>query len=165
VLVNNARCRCHPFCARFLRLPVCVRHSVRHERDICRDHDAALSTTTAQISVWHYHQRLVRKGFVGDFVFREDAAPPVSIPYSVSKTALNALTLEMAKLPENEGVQFHVIGPGHCKTEFNGFRRTRDPLEGANVVVELVDAEKGTYPNAGFWQTEGASKELVRIPW
>jgi NAD(P)-dependent dehydrogenase (short-subunit alcohol dehydrogenase family) len=103
VLVNNARCRCHPFCARFLRLPVYVRHSVRHERDICRDHDAALPTTTAQISVWHYHQRLVRKGFVGDFVFREDAAPPVSIPYSVSKTALNALTLEMAKLPENEG--------------------------------------------------------------
>jgi NAD(P)-dependent dehydrogenase (short-subunit alcohol dehydrogenase family) len=69
--------------------------------------------------------------------------PPVSIPYSVSKTALNALTLEMAKLPEKEGVQFHVIGPGRCKTEFNGFRGTRDPLEGANVVVELVNAEKG----------------------
>lgn len=91
--------------------------------------------------------------------------PTVSIPYSVSKTALNALTLEMAKFPENQGVQFHVIGPGHCKTEFNGFRGTRDPLEGANVVVELVNAEKGTVPNAGFWQTEGASRELVRIPW
>jgi NAD(P)-dependent dehydrogenase (short-subunit alcohol dehydrogenase family) len=85
----------------------------------------------------------------------------VSIPYSVSKTALNALTLEMAKFPENEGVQFHVIGLGHCKTEFNGFRGLRDPLEGANVVVELVNAEKGTVPNAGFWQTEGASKETV----
>jgi NAD(P)-dependent dehydrogenase (short-subunit alcohol dehydrogenase family) len=69
--------------------------------------------------------------------------PTVSIPYSVSKTALKALTLEMAKFPENEGVQFHVIGPGHCETEFNGFRGTRDPLEGANVVVELVNAEKG----------------------
>jgi NAD(P)-dependent dehydrogenase (short-subunit alcohol dehydrogenase family) len=91
--------------------------------------------------------------------------PTVSMPYSISKTALNALTLEMAKFPENEGVQFHVIGPGHCKTEFNGYRGTRDPLEGANVVVELVNAEKGTVPNAGFWQTEGASKELVRIPW
>ena len=91
--------------------------------------------------------------------------PTVSIPYSVSKTALNALTLEMAKFPENEGVQFQVVGPGHCKTEFNGYRGTRDPLEGANVVVELVNAEKGTVPNAGFWQTEGASKELVRIPW
>jgi NAD(P)-dependent dehydrogenase (short-subunit alcohol dehydrogenase family) len=91
--------------------------------------------------------------------------PTVSIPYSVSKTALNALTLEMAKFPENQGVQFHVIGPGHCKTEFNGFRGTRDPLEGANVVVELVNAEKGTVTNAGFWQTEGASRELVRIPW
>lgn len=74
-------------------------------------------------------------------------------------------SLEMAKFPENEGVQFQVVGPGHCKTEFNGYRGTRDPLEGANVVVELVNAEKGTVPNAGFWQTEGASKELVRIPW
>jgi NAD(P)-dependent dehydrogenase (short-subunit alcohol dehydrogenase family) len=48
--------------------------------------------------------------------------PTVSIPYSISKTALNALTLEMAKFPENDGVQFHVIGPGNCKTEFNGSR-------------------------------------------
>ena len=91
--------------------------------------------------------------------------PTVSIPYSISKTALNALTLEMAKFPENESVQFQVIGPGHCKTDFNGYRGTRDPLEGANVVVELVNAEKGAVSNAGFWQTEGASKELVRIPW
>lgn len=91
--------------------------------------------------------------------------PTVSIPYSVSKTALNALTLEMAKFPENESVQFQVFGPGHCKTEFNGYRGTRDPLEGANVVVELVNAEKGTVPNVGFWQTEDSAKELVRIPW
>jgi NAD(P)-dependent dehydrogenase (short-subunit alcohol dehydrogenase family) len=91
--------------------------------------------------------------------------PTASIPYSISKTALNALTLEMAKFPENQDVQFQVVGPGHCKTEFNRYRGTRDPLEGANVVVELVNAEKGRVPNAGFWQTEGASKELVRIPW
>lgn len=58
-----------------------------------------------------------------------------------------------------------MVGPGHCKTEFDGFRGTRDPREGANVVVELVNAEKGTVPNAGVWQTEGASKELVRISW
>src|SRR6202044_2175377 len=32
--------------------------------------------------------------------------PTVSIPYTISKTALNALTLEMAKFPENEDVQF-----------------------------------------------------------
>ena len=53
--------------------------------------------------------------------------PTVSIPYSISKTALNALTLEMVKFPENEDVQFQVVGPGHCKTELVEIRRLYTP--------------------------------------
>ena len=91
--------------------------------------------------------------------------PSVSIPYCLSKTALNMLTVEMSRDPANKDVEFQLAGPGHCKTAFNGFRGTRDPLEGANVVVELVKSEKGTYRNAGFWETKGASLDLIEIPW
>ena len=91
--------------------------------------------------------------------------PTVSIPYSISKTALNALTVEMSRYEENKGVMFQMISPGHCKTEFNGYRGTRDPMEGANVVVECVVKGRGELENAGFWETRGDARELVRIPW
>jgi NAD(P)-dependent dehydrogenase (short-subunit alcohol dehydrogenase family) len=78
--------------------------------------------------------------------------PTVSIPYSISKATLNAVILGMATFLENQDVQFQVVLPVHRETEFNGYRRTRDPLEGgANVMVELVNAEKGRVPNARFW--------------
>lgn len=92
-------------------------------------------------------------------------SPTVSVPYSLSKTALNMLTVEMSRDPTNNGVEFQMVSPGHCKTAFNGYRGTRDPLEGANVVVVLVMADRGKYKNAGFWETRGASMDLVEIPW
>ncbi len=91
--------------------------------------------------------------------------PTVSIPYSISKAALNMLTVEMSRDPANKDVEFHLVSPGHCKTAFNGYRGTRDPVESANVVVELVKAEKGQYKNAGFWETKGVSLDLAEIPW
>ncbi len=75
------------------------------------------------------------------------------------------LTIEMSRDPANENVEFQLVGPGHCKTAFNGYRGIRDPIEGANVVVELLKAVKGKYKNAGFWETKGASLDLVEIPW
>ena len=91
--------------------------------------------------------------------------PTVSMPYSISKTALNALTVEMARDEANKEVMFQMVGPGHCKTAFNGYRGTREPMEGANVVVECVVRPKEQLENAGFWETKGESRELVRIPW
>ncbi|KAJ9613681.1 uncharacterized protein PV06_00675 [Exophiala oligosperma] len=91
--------------------------------------------------------------------------PTVSVPYSVSKAALNMLTIETSRQAENQKVEFQLVSPGHCKTAFNGYRGTRDPLEGANVVVGLIVAEKGRYKNACFWETKGANVDLVEIPW
>ncbi|KAI1618154.1 hypothetical protein EDD37DRAFT_646968 [Exophiala viscosa] len=91
--------------------------------------------------------------------------PTVAIPYSVSKAALNLLTIEMSRDSANKDVEFQLVSPGHCKTALNNYRGARDPLEGANVVVGLVTAEKGQYKNAGFWETKGASMDLVEIPW
>ena len=88
--------------------------------------------------------------------------PSRVISYSVSKTALNALTVEYAKA--EPAVAFYVASPGHCKTAFNGFRGTKDPLDGARVVVELALAERGKY-EIGFWQLDGDEKEASRVPW
>lgn len=57
--------------------------------------------------------------------------PSRVISYSVSKTALNALTVEYAKA--EPAVAFTAASPGHCMTAFNGFRGTKDPLDGAKV--------------------------------
>ena len=92
--------------------------------------------------------------------------PTIVIPYSTSKTALNAVTIHLAQQPGNEGVKFELVSPGHCRTQFNGYRGTREPLEGADAVSELVWGGKVEKPGlVGFWETLGASKKLSIIPW
>ena len=88
--------------------------------------------------------------------------PSRVISYSVSKTALHAPTVEYARTEPT--VAFYAASPGHCKTAFNGFRGTKDPLDGARVVVELALAEKGKY-ETGFEQLEDDSNEPNRVPW
>ena len=88
--------------------------------------------------------------------------PSRVIAYSVSKTTLNALTVEYAKA--EPGVKFYAVSPGHCRTAFNGYRGTKYPLDGARVVVELALADKYKYEN-GFWQLEGDAKEASQVPW
>lgn len=87
--------------------------------------------------------------------------PTAAWSYSISKVALNSLTLEFMKsYPE---VKFYAANPGHCKTVFNGYKGTRDPLEGANVCVTIVEGEGGVKP--GFYETVGEALELVEVPW
>jgi NAD(P)-dependent dehydrogenase (short-subunit alcohol dehydrogenase family) len=86
--------------------------------------------------------------------------PTACVPYSVSKVALNALTLELGK--SHPDVEFYAANPGHCKTAFNGFKGKKDPMEGARVVVELALAAKGRYA-PGFWECEG--NEMREMKW
>lgn len=80
--------------------------------------------------------------------------------YSVSKTALNALTIEYAKAEPD--VRFYATSPGNCKKAVNGFRGTKDPLDKAKVVVGLALAEKKY--EYGFWQVEGDEKVASPVP-
>lgn len=73
------------------------------------------------------------------------------IGYSVSKAALNRLTIEYAKL--HPKVTFYCLCPGHCKTSLNRYEGWKDPFDGARVVEEFVVAEKGQYP-FGFYAHE-----------
>lgn len=91
-----------------------------------------------------------------------DLPPTVSVGYSISKTALHALTLQMAIDPDNSAVEFQIASPGHCKTAFNGYKGARDPSEGANVVVELVVSHRRP---TKCWETHGTSRELIEVPW
>lgn len=74
---------------------------------------------------------------------------------------MNGLTVEMMK--KDPSVRFYCANPGHCKTEFNGFKGQREPLEGANVVVALVEAAGSA--ESGFWETKGDSMKLEMVPW
>jgi NAD(P)-dependent dehydrogenase (short-subunit alcohol dehydrogenase family) len=94
--------------------------------------------------------------------------PAGIIPYSMSKTALNMLTLAYTKTVEAEGVLIQSGGPGLCRTDLNFASKTRpgarDPIDGAKVFVSLALAEKGEYPN-GFWQQMDGEDEPVAVPW
>lgn len=81
----------------------------------------------------------------------------ISVPYSVSKVALNVMTLEMGR--NEPGIKFYLANPGHCKTALNGYKGKKDPLVGANVVTELVHGEFET----GFWQNDNG--EMEKMPW
>ena len=60
------------------------------------------------------------------------------MPYSSSKTALNALTAHYARELANTPIKVNGAAPGHVATDFNNFRGTRTPDEGAAVAVRLA---------------------------
>jgi NAD(P)-dependent dehydrogenase (short-subunit alcohol dehydrogenase family) len=113
--------------------------------------------------------------------------PTASVSYSVSKVGVNALTVEMQKAEDvmlkereeggrrgSEGgnvigigkTRFWAVNPGFCRTAFNGYRGTRGPVEGAEVVVRLVLDEEGVYGKGGFWQwEEGEEGGMKVVPW
>lgn len=61
-----------------------------------------------------------------------------SMVYSSSKTALNALTVHYAREFADTTLKINGAAPGHVATEFNNFRGTRTPDEGAAVAVRLA---------------------------
>lgn len=72
--------------------------------------------------------------------------------YSSSKTALNALTAHYAR--ELAPIKVNGAAPGHVATDFNGFRGTRTPDEGAAIAIRLalLDADG---PTGGFFEDSG----------
>jgi NAD(P)-dependent dehydrogenase (short-subunit alcohol dehydrogenase family) len=95
------------------------------------------------------------------------------VAYSVSKAAPNSLTIELQKTEDalkesGEGkgrgkVEFWAANPGHCKTAFNGYRGTKDLIDGVEVAVQFVIGERGLWKRGGFWEfVEGGMRE---VPW
>ena len=68
------------------------------------------------------------------------------------------MTVDMRN--RNPDVTFYAVSPGHCRTAFNGFRGTKNPVDGGTAAAELALAGKGEY-KSGFWESEGKGMEEV----
>ena len=79
----------------------------------------------------------------------------------VIQTALTDSIIESAK-PEHT-VTYIAASIGHCKTAFNGFRGSKDPLDGARVIAKLALAQERKY-DIGLEWLEGDEKEASRVP-
>ncbi len=64
-----------------------------------------------------------------------------NMAYSSSKTALNAVTVHYARSLAETSVKVNGAAPGHVATDFNGFRGTRTPEQGASVAIRLAKLE------------------------
>lgn len=81
-----------------------------------------------------------------------------SMPYSTSKTALNALTVHYARELAASGIKVNAAAPGHVATDFNNFGGTRTPAEGAAIAIKLATLDADG-PTGGLFD------DTRRIPW
>ena len=78
--------------------------------------------------------------------------------YSSSKTALNAVTVHYSRELAGTPIKVNGAAPGHVATDFNGFRGTRTPEQGAAVALWLA-----TLPGDG--PTGGVFQDNAQLAW
>jgi NAD(P)-dependent dehydrogenase (short-subunit alcohol dehydrogenase family) len=84
--------------------------------------------------------------------------------YSASKSALNMLTVKLAKELLAEGIKVNAVNPGYTATDLNGNMGHRTVEEAARVVVELAAFKPFAFsPTAGFFHDGHAQQH--RHPW
>lgn len=77
-----------------------------------------------------------------------------SMAYASSKTALNAITMHYARDLKDSTIRVFGAASGHVATDFNDFRGSRTPGEGAAIAVKLAVEDHdlcsgGIFDNAG----------------
>ncbi|MFC4255922.1 SDR family NAD(P)-dependent oxidoreductase [Altererythrobacter xixiisoli] len=83
--------------------------------------------------------------------------------YCASKTALNMLTVKLAKELERDGIKVNAVDPGLTSTDMTGNGAGHSPDDGARPAVAL--AMTHAYgPTAGFYAC-GPSGDLVAKNW
>ena len=80
------------------------------------------------------------------------------MPYSTSKTAVNAITAHYARALRDTPIKVNGAAPGHVATELNHFRGTRTPAEGAAIAVRLAVLD-ASGPTGGVFDDSGP------LPW
>jgi NAD(P)-dependent dehydrogenase (short-subunit alcohol dehydrogenase family) len=103
---------------------------------------------------------------VGSLTAQSDAGSPLariaaSVGYPVSKTALNALTVQYAKEWIQTNILVNAVDPGGAATDLTkslGYEFTRTPAQGAAIAVHLATVGADG-PTGGFFNDAGP------IPW
>lgn len=96
-----------------------------------------------------------KRGSIGDDCAW--AGQPV-MSYSSSKTALNAITVHYARALADTPIKVNGAAPGHVATDFNNFRGTRTPEQGAAVAIRLA-----TVPGDG--PTGAVFEDHTKLGW
>jgi NAD(P)-dependent dehydrogenase (short-subunit alcohol dehydrogenase family) len=80
------------------------------------------------------------------------------LAYNSSKTAVNALTVMLAKEFNNSPIKINSSDPGFTSTDLNGHTGYRSVEQAATIVVRLATlGEEG--PTGGFFDENG------EVPW
>jgi NAD(P)-dependent dehydrogenase (short-subunit alcohol dehydrogenase family) len=83
---------------------------------------------------------------------------PISAAYTVSKTFLNAVTVQYVKELRDTNILINAACPGFTATDLNGFRGVRTPEQGAAIAIRLATLPDDG-PNGGFFDDAGV------VPW
>ncbi len=68
-----------------------------------------------------------------------DSAYNLHLPaYNSSKTALNAITIQLAKFLQHDGIAINAVDPGFTATDLNGHTGTRSVAQSAEAIVWLA---------------------------
>uniref|UniRef100_A0A0D2YAI2 Uncharacterized protein n=1 Tax=Fusarium oxysporum (strain Fo5176) TaxID=660025 RepID=A0A0D2YAI2_FUSOF len=96
-------------------------------------------------------------------LLRKCSEPRVIMISSARGSMARTNNKEAAENHSNNGtnITFWAVSPGHCKTAFNGYKGRKDPLEGAEAVVRLLESTKGDIEPGTFWEYENGSFQQV----
>jgi NAD(P)-dependent dehydrogenase (short-subunit alcohol dehydrogenase family) len=87
------------------------------------------------------------------------SAPAAWAPgYCISKTALNAVTVQLAEALRPRGIAVNAVCPGWVRTDMGGAEAPRSLEEGANSILWLL-LQAGPDLTGGFW------RDGERIAW
>ena len=81
-------------------------------------------------------------------------APESLIPFP--STALNAITLSLAKDLAKDGVKVNAADPGYTKTDFNNHTGYRTVEQAANTIVWLAGQDASGPPGGFFFERSEA---------
>jgi NAD(P)-dependent dehydrogenase (short-subunit alcohol dehydrogenase family) len=81
---------------------------------------------------------------------------PIALGYTTSKTALNAVTVQYAKVLRDTPIKVNAVCPGYCATDLNNHSGVRTPAQGARIAVEMATlGDDG--PTGGFYDDNGVA--------
>lgn len=82
------------------------------------------------------------------------------LPYPMSKTAVNMITIQFAKELAADGIKVSAAIPGYVATDLNGFTGHRKPEQAAEIIVTLATLPDDA-PTGQFWGSLTGAKDDV----